>query len=172
MANNDQIEPALPDQAIDVGDVAALQEGICGACGYQLRGLSTSGVCPECGAAYTPETLSPLASSPGALEIALRFFWPVTLLLGLGLISSTEPYGGVIFLLYSIPILVLVFPLNSVIQAFLMARRHIQPAHRSRIASRNMQIIGVAAKASFYTTVLVPPLIFGGCLVLMCAGSM
>jgi len=30
---------------------------ICGACGFNLRGLDTSGVCPECGTAYSLEVL-------------------------------------------------------------------------------------------------------------------
>lgn len=182
MTNNDPSPPApalwhSDDLGVADWEPVLIEDGICGTCGYQLKVLAEHGTCPECGVAYTPATMSPLATSPGALEIVLRFFWPLILLALLAWWSfagggARDPYAGIGFMLMSIPVLAVLFPLNSLLQVYLMARRHVRPAHRSRLAGRNAQMLGMAAKATFYATAVVPPLIVGGCVLVMCGGGL
>src|SRR5436190_1837957 len=128
-------DPIMP--ASSVSDPNCVDDGSCAKCGYALRGLPDHGKCPECGEVYTPSTIRPAITHPGALELCVRFGWPImALLLTLPMLAGGD--RGYIAWWFLSPVLLLVMFINSLVQTTLVANAHIPEKHRrafGRLAS-------------------------------------
>jgi hypothetical protein len=153
-------------------DAAALDDPLCPACGYSLRGLPTDGVCPECSAAYTPQSVLRYSVPPSPWRMTLRIGWPLfaftaflaLLLLGL----NTNADGSICTLFALMGGCTFAMAITVPVQAVVLTRRHLHPARRSRSTTVNLWRLSPAAFLVALVSVLVVAgavVGFGACLV-------
>lgn len=157
MADVDGSLPSMRDSDLVV-------DGWCDHCGYALKGLAATGACPECGTGYDRDSMRPVVPMPGALELCVRFGWPVLLMavLAAGMFADRS---GAAFLL-SLASLAAT-PINSAVQVSILMRDRTPPNWRSRSFSARLRLLGAWTVVTFYVTCVVPFVIFGGCVVLV-----
>ena len=171
---DDASQSASPNaKEIECESSAVVAEGLCPCCGYDLRGLAKSGTCPECGKAYTSESLLLLRRIPGALELWARFGWPLVALIASFThpLTSRDPYAFVGWLFIAMLILLAMLA-NAAVQAVWLAHACVRPEARERRFSERLRMLGPLAVTLYTITLVGPMVIVGGCVALVCAGTM
>ena len=166
MTVDDQSEsphaPAKDDQSPATGKT--LEDGRCHQCGYVLKGLPRRGKCPECGEKYEVELVIP-QPLPGAFSVCLRFLWPLILVMVMSVllpvVNASQDYGPVALWMIGSAGVLLLFPINSIIQASVLSRHPAsQQVKRYPMGCR----LSMAVWIMFLVTFFLPLLTFGGCL--------
>src|SRR5438477_4239534 len=162
---NPQSAPPAKDALSSPSAEALVSEGRWPGCDYDLKALPERGICPECGGPNTPASIKPIVQIPSALELCIRFGWPIILevLLGALAFAGTDP-GGMMCLW----VLVLAaIPLNGAVQAHALATKRITGPWRSQPFVTRWRLFGTMAVILCLLTVIAPFVIFGGCVVLV-----
>ncbi len=152
---------------------APIEAGFCPTCSYDLTSRPRVGRCPECGTMYHVDYLRP-RPLPCAAALVGSFLWPLLLIVGVNgafLWENYDPYRGISVLFFMALGLVLTF-INSLWQGFLLAKRHAPPVSDGRRVGERLKALSGALAGLFYVMSIVPAVIVGGCLMLVCAGMM
>ena len=165
--------PALPGAGDGANTATRIADGLCPHCAYDMHGLAVTGKCPECGFLYTNAVLLPLKRLPGALELWLRFAWPLMAFIGSLCfpLTSRDPYGFLGWMFIAMLILIAML-INAAGQAVWLARACVRPEARGRRFGERLRMLGSLAVTLYTLTLVAPAVIVGGCVVLVCAGSM
>lgn len=150
-----------------------LDAGFCPTCSYDLTSRPRQGRCPECGTMYHADFLRP-RPLPCAAALVGSFLWPLLLIVGVNgvyLWDNVDPYAGIGVMFFTALGLALTF-INSLWQGYLLAKRHAPTVSEGRPVGDRLRAISGALAGMFYMMSIVPAVIVGGCLVLVCAGMM
>lgn len=141
-----------------------IEKGVCPICGYELKGQSVPGICPECGNIFASQAELPTRAKPSAFKICLLYGWPlVFFFLSFGLlINSSDPYAPAVWMMACLLIFV-VSAINGGIMTVWLLKRH-QPQDRSQLGfTARMKFVGGITVFMFYMMVVIPLVIGGGC---------
>lgn len=135
----------------------------CYQCGYALRGLPTTGKCPECGVDYDPQSSRRLEPWPPPLTICVRIGWP---LIGLAFCVGGRylPVAGGLALLLGYAFL-LVAPINGYFQVRSMLKRHMPERRRTTGFVAFLRGLGTLVCVLAALLFLLPLILLGACLV-------
>lgn len=134
----------------------------CYQCGYALRGLATTGRCPECGADYDPGSRQ-LEPWPPPLTVCVRIGWP---LIGLAFCVGVIPFGGDgDFFIFPGYAFLLAAPINGYFQIRSMLKRHMPERRRTTGFVAFLRGLGTLVCVLAALLFLLPLILLGACLV-------
>jgi hypothetical protein len=133
-----------------------VEVGSCPKCHYNLRGLRSPGSCPECGQPFTAESILTV-TYPSAAELCWRFGWPIGVLLCCqALLLAGDEASSLGWFLLSFLMLFVIF-INAIVQCCMLVRRHVRGSRRP------VWVLGRAVVACVAVSLVLPFVIFGGC---------
>ena len=167
MPTNSEPGRDIPDRVrLHKVNIVNLKSGFCMNCNYDLESLSLRGNCPECGQAYTENSVL-LRPLPGSFLLCLYFGWPL-LILTVSAIAALED------ILIAIPICLftLVFQVIYTVRASdMFVGRYASIEVRANPRSLRLKQTSAIAKIIFLVAFCAPFLFFGGCFVLSIMGA-
>ena len=160
--------PQPPDSGSDPAPplpIDLVRIGVCPCCEYDLKGLPLNGKCPECGTEYQAETILAPQSLPSALSLCFRYGWPLIIVVFFGPPAVLGRGDESMFCCASLGLLLI--PVNGVVQALILRNHPVMSRTHLKAISPRVRRLSHIGLVFFIMTVVVPLVIFGGCVLLL-----
>lgn len=133
----------------------------CAKCGYQLNGLPLYGMCPECGSAYSPDSMHTITPWPSPLVVCWRIGWPLAswavIAAFVGLVTSGDAEAISLAMFCAGWPLLIVAVINGYFQVRSMLKKHMPEEVRTRGPVAVMRAIGTTLCIILLLILVAPP---------------